>query len=584
MDGYHLVSLVKFALDNGQPIDSVLNGVYPIHAACCSNANVAVVLFLLEKGADVNARRLARKYSSEKGVQTVGTTGSTPLHFAAANGCLAVVDILLRHGAIVDKADKYGSTPLSVSAARNHPDVASLLRQYSAMQRGVQDLTPDKDPIIDRRSSSDYGFRGSPAVTPPLRSPTKETTPQSPLAQSGRSVQTTRSPGQRRISMPSITESPSSSNILTPPRQSCDLGRTPQSTEPLIRSTGSLRLTPAPPTRNVTLLPFVPKALPTRDLSDPTMNKSKSHGGGRGMRRSHTTQGAKANYLTTPPKMKRRKSMESAAFLSPQSAMTIQRRKSFDQLSSLTKSKSRRSSDASTVSQGTVSSRTSGTSHTSMSDHVADSGRERVSNHGINGGSSSSSSSNNNNNNNNNNTFSNTSTRTTINTIGGGANNNNNNIASAINGNDQGDNHDAAAAHGAKSIESDSSSAHSGSLPRSFSQSIFDQIKPRRKPMPFAMDSAIRQSLDLQRLLSNQERTANKAKNNNTEPRNESDSDLPGVLSRHDNRFKYVAAGYCIASKQYWIHVFRTFCFRIVLRKCNHIRTIFENVVVVDNE
>lgn len=38
--------------------------------------------------------------------QTVGTTGSTPLHFAAANGCLTVVDILLRHGAIVDMADK----------------------------------------------------------------------------------------------------------------------------------------------------------------------------------------------------------------------------------------------------------------------------------------------------------------------------------------------------------------------------------------------------------------------------------------------------------------------------------------------
>ncbi|KAG0208901.1 hypothetical protein BGX31_002248 [Mortierella sp. GBA43] len=62
------LGLVKFALDNGQPIDSVLNGVYPIHAACCSNANIAVVMYLIERGADVNARRLPRKYSSEKGV------------------------------------------------------------------------------------------------------------------------------------------------------------------------------------------------------------------------------------------------------------------------------------------------------------------------------------------------------------------------------------------------------------------------------------------------------------------------------------------------------------------------------------
>lgn len=64
---FSLLGLVKFALDNGQPIDSVVNGVYAIHAACCNN-NVAVVLYLIEHGADVNARRLPRKYSPEKGV------------------------------------------------------------------------------------------------------------------------------------------------------------------------------------------------------------------------------------------------------------------------------------------------------------------------------------------------------------------------------------------------------------------------------------------------------------------------------------------------------------------------------------
>ncbi|KAK3806469.1 MAG: hypothetical protein J3Q66DRAFT_272953, partial [Benniella sp.] len=77
-----------FALDNGQPIDSTINGVQPLHAACCNNGNVPVVLFLIERGADVNARRCPRKYSGERivGSQAVGTTGSTPLHFAAANG------------------------------------------------------------------------------------------------------------------------------------------------------------------------------------------------------------------------------------------------------------------------------------------------------------------------------------------------------------------------------------------------------------------------------------------------------------------------------------------------------------------
>ena len=48
--------MVKFALDHGQPIDSVLNGVLPIHAACI-NGNVNVVQYLIERGANVNSPR-----------------------------------------------------------------------------------------------------------------------------------------------------------------------------------------------------------------------------------------------------------------------------------------------------------------------------------------------------------------------------------------------------------------------------------------------------------------------------------------------------------------------------------------------
>lgn len=50
------IGLVKFALDHGVPIDSVLNGVLPIHVACI-NDHVSVVQYLIERGADVNAQR-----------------------------------------------------------------------------------------------------------------------------------------------------------------------------------------------------------------------------------------------------------------------------------------------------------------------------------------------------------------------------------------------------------------------------------------------------------------------------------------------------------------------------------------------
>ncbi|KJA20007.1 hypothetical protein HYPSUDRAFT_93072, partial [Hypholoma sublateritium FD-334 SS-4] len=83
------VGLVEYALNNGQPINSVLDGVLPLHAAC-AGGNVQVVKVLIDHGADVNAPRLPRKYSLDKGrdasAPIVGTSGSTPLHFAAANG------------------------------------------------------------------------------------------------------------------------------------------------------------------------------------------------------------------------------------------------------------------------------------------------------------------------------------------------------------------------------------------------------------------------------------------------------------------------------------------------------------------
>lgn len=50
------IGLVKYALDNGQPVNSVLDGVLPLHAAC-SGGNDLVVRLLIEKGADVNAPR-----------------------------------------------------------------------------------------------------------------------------------------------------------------------------------------------------------------------------------------------------------------------------------------------------------------------------------------------------------------------------------------------------------------------------------------------------------------------------------------------------------------------------------------------
>ncbi|KAH9949017.1 hypothetical protein B0H21DRAFT_731219 [Amylocystis lapponica] len=128
------VGLVKYAIDHGQPINSVLDGVLPLHAACSGGSDL-VVRLLIEKGADVNAPRLPRRYSSDKNRDTsapiVGTSGSTPLHFACANGHITVVRTLLLHGAHPDRPDKHGVTPEMIARQNGWVACADIVQQWS---------------------------------------------------------------------------------------------------------------------------------------------------------------------------------------------------------------------------------------------------------------------------------------------------------------------------------------------------------------------------------------------------------------------------------------------------------------------
>ena len=145
------LGLVHYALTHGQPVNSVLHGVQPLHAAS-SGGSVPCVRLLIESGANVNAPRLPRRYSDGKrgnapSVGTVGessssnrqlgkltSTGSTPLHFAAANGHAPVVQILLTCGATPDKPDKNGLTPEALAEINGHTDVIHVLRVWEHLK------------------------------------------------------------------------------------------------------------------------------------------------------------------------------------------------------------------------------------------------------------------------------------------------------------------------------------------------------------------------------------------------------------------------------------------------------------------
>ncbi|KAI0644521.1 hypothetical protein C8Q79DRAFT_927649 [Trametes meyenii] len=128
------LGLVTYALDHGQPVNSVVDGVLPLHVAS-SGGNDMIVRLLVERGADVNAPRLPRKYLSDRhrdaSAPIVGTSGSTPLHFAAANGHENVVQTLLQCGAHPNRADKHGVTPEMIARQNGWTRCAEILSKWT---------------------------------------------------------------------------------------------------------------------------------------------------------------------------------------------------------------------------------------------------------------------------------------------------------------------------------------------------------------------------------------------------------------------------------------------------------------------
>lgn len=79
--------------------------------------------------------RWSKKHSVDKTQAVQGATGSTALHVACANGCVKIVDLLLRNNARVDVKDKYGSTPLDVAQAKHETYIIHLLKAAKKKQR-----------------------------------------------------------------------------------------------------------------------------------------------------------------------------------------------------------------------------------------------------------------------------------------------------------------------------------------------------------------------------------------------------------------------------------------------------------------
>ena len=110
------------------------NGSTPLIHAACSNCNSdedvkKVVEFLLDKGAEVNARN---------------DNGATALHWACYKGYLETARLLLDHGAVLEAKDEDNDTPLHWACCNNKLDVVKELVQRGAdiFAKGEDDETP----------------------------------------------------------------------------------------------------------------------------------------------------------------------------------------------------------------------------------------------------------------------------------------------------------------------------------------------------------------------------------------------------------------------------------------------------------
>ena len=125
--------------------------------------------------------RLPRRYSNDKNRDSsapiVGTSGSTPLHFAAANGNTNVVSLLLLHGAHANHPDKHGVTPELIAKQNGWLECAQVLRNWilnkdkDLKDREATNVAPTASipPASSSRDASLGGTDSEPLTPPPGR-------------------------------------------------------------------------------------------------------------------------------------------------------------------------------------------------------------------------------------------------------------------------------------------------------------------------------------------------------------------------------------------------------------------------------
>ena len=146
-----ILSLDKISLS----VDEICHG-YPLHSAC-SDGDLSIVQYLIEKGANIEAEDDNRKtplhfacwkghlpivqYLIEKGanIEAITHIQQTPLHESCYYGHLPIVQYLIEKGANIEAKDKHQETPLHIASKNSKTDVVKYLVSRGANKTSIDD-------------------------------------------------------------------------------------------------------------------------------------------------------------------------------------------------------------------------------------------------------------------------------------------------------------------------------------------------------------------------------------------------------------------------------------------------------------
>lgn len=133
---------VKRLVEGGAPLDwSPETGFGALHKAL-EDGRTDIAAYLLEKGADVNAKAIegvtplhivgdatltSRLIDKGARIEATSDTLGTPLNAAILSGLYEVAEVLIAHGAETDARDAHRSTPLHHASGRGDLDSVRLL-------------------------------------------------------------------------------------------------------------------------------------------------------------------------------------------------------------------------------------------------------------------------------------------------------------------------------------------------------------------------------------------------------------------------------------------------------------------------